>query len=270
MKPSQISRFLLKRKPESHKGDFGHLLVIGGNESYTGAPYFVGMSALRTGCDLVTVAAPERSASIIAAHSADLITHPLGGPVLTRRHVGEISGLLRGKTAAVIGNGLGKKRNTLEAVAMLINAIDIPCVIDGDAIDRMEGQLTNFVLTPHEKEFQRFYGKPAGSGLKERAQNVKEAANKMKTVILLKGRVDIISDGTRVETNRTGNPFMTKGGTGDVLAGILGSLLAQGMRPFDAAVSAAYINGKAGDITAREKRYGLLASDVILNIPKVL
>ncbi|MBI4014476.1 MAG: NAD(P)H-hydrate dehydratase [Candidatus Aenigmarchaeota archaeon] len=250
------------RNPWSRKGDFGHLLVIGGNEYYTGAPYLVGMAALRAGCDLVTVAAPERAADIIASYSPDIITHPLRGLWLKPVNVPEIMEIVKGKTAVTIGNGLGKERGTLEATAQIINKLEIPCVIDGDAIDRMRGRLENTIITPHAGEFERLTGVKVAS-MSERKSAAQAAAKELGCVILLKGHVDVVTDGKRTALNKTGNVCMTKGGTGDVLAGVTGALLCQGFALFEAARRAAYVTGKAGDIAARKRKASLLATDVI-------
>ena len=252
-----------KRNPWSRKGDFGHLLVIGGNEYYAGAPYFVGMAALRAGCDMVTIAAPERAADIIASYSPNVITHPLSGLHLKPGNVLEIMEIVKGKTAVTIGNGLGKERGTLEATAHIINKLEIPCVIDGDAIDRMRGRLENVVITPHAGEFEKLTGVKVGTYIGERKNAAQAVAKELGCVILLKGHVDVVTDGKRTVINKTGNSYMTKGGTGDVLAGVTGALLCQGFSLFDAAKHAAYVTGKAGDIAARERKTSLLATDVI-------
>src|SRR3989344_6742617 len=265
-----LKRLLLERKPWSHKGDFGRLLVIGGSEHYTGAPALAAMAALRSGCDVVTLAAPQRCADAAAAWSPNLIAHPLPGGYITKLHVPEIKKLIEGKDAVVIGNGIGSNRNTLEAVGQILNAVNVPCVIDGDAMQKMSGSLKGFILTPHEGDFKRMTGRHPGGTPLERKRSVEQFAQQIGATILLKGHVDVISDGKRTVFNKTGNAFMTKGGTGDALAGIAGALLARKVGAFDAAAYAAYISGRAGDIAAREKRYGLLATDVIDCIHKVV
>jgi NAD(P)H-hydrate epimerase len=224
---------------------------------------------LRSGVDLVTIVAPERAANIIASLSADLITYPLKGDYLGKEHLSKLMEFSKNKTAVVIGGGLCREKNTLLAVKEFLKRIEIPAVIDADAIYALDRSLLkkNFVITPHSREFYAMTGIEPEASLEKRIQSVKRF--NCKSTILLKGFVDIISDGAAIALNRAGNPYMTKGGTGDTLAGICGSLLAQGIECFDAACAAAFINGRAGDIAAKDKKQGLLATDLIEKIPMV-
>ena len=262
-----------KRNQWSRKGDYGRLLVIGGSNIYTGAPFLAGLAALRAGCDMVTVAAPERAADI-AAKNLNLITHPLKGDFLARNHLRELIKLGADKDAVVIGNGLGRQKETIKAIIRFLEKNNRPIVIDADAIHAIAKNKktirNNFVLTPHSGEFYVLTGKKVSTNVKERAKAVKSAASGLHCTILLKGHEDIISDGNKTAINRTGNVFMTKGGTGDVLAGICGSLMAQKINPFDSACAAAYISGVAGDLAAKEKGPSLLATDMIEKIPIVV
>ncbi|MBU4503042.1 MAG: NAD(P)H-hydrate dehydratase [Nanoarchaeota archaeon] len=263
-----------KRKPSAHKYDFGHLLIIGGSKMYSGSPALAGLAAYRTGVDIVTIAAPERSANIIAGFSPDLITYPLKGDYVNQKHLKDILRLAKNKDAIVIGGGIERHKQTSSAIVSFLRKIRLPCVIDADAIHSVAKQKNvlkkYFVLTPHEKEFYDLTGKnPRGKKLNERIILVKKAAAKLKAIILLKGNIDIISDGKEVILNKTGNPYMTKGGTGDTLAGIVGSLLAQGVKPIIAAAAAAYINGKAGEIASKNKKQALMATDLINSIHKL-
>jgi len=255
------------RKKDSHKYDYGHLLVIGGNKKYSGSPAFASLAAYRSGVDLVTTVAPERAANIIATFSPDLITIPLKGDYLKKEHLKVID--TKNVSAVVIGGGLGRKKETLDTVNKFLKNLDKPCVIDADAtyaVAKNKKVLKNkpFVLTPHLHEFYVLTGiEIKKMKLKKRIETVRKVALDLKTTVLLKGNPDIISNGKETSINKTGNPYMTVGGTGDVLAGILGSLMAQGVEPFRAACAAAYINGKAGDLAAKEKKVALTASDVI-------
>ncbi len=270
---SILNRVYKKRNAWSRKGDFGRLLVIGGSKMYTGAPFLCGMAALRAGCDLVTVAAVERAANT-AAKNLNLITCPLEGDFLAGKHAKELEKLIKGKDAVAIGNGLGREKETIKTAIGFLRSNELPSVIDADAIYAVSQDKraikNNCVLTPHAGEFCVLTGEKVSNNTEERTSAVKNAAAKTNSVILLKGRADVISDGRRTAVNRTGNVFMTKGGTGDVLAGVCGSLLAQGTEPFYAACAAAYISGAAGDMAAKEKKQSLLATDVIEKIPIVL
>ncbi len=285
VKKSILNKVFKKRGPDVHKYDFGHLLVIGGSKLYSGSPAFAALAAYQAGVDVVTVAGPKRAMDIVAGFAPDLITYPLEGDWLAKIHLKELLELTKGKTAVVIGGGLGRTAGILNTIRVYLKKIDISCVIDADAIHAMAQEIANlssllqkeiianksFVITPHLYEFFVLTGKNIGKAdLKKRIEVVKAAAKKLKTTILLKANIDIISDGKQVALNKTGNPYMTVGGTGDTLAGICGSLLAQGIEPFTAAQAAAYINGKAGDIAASELRESFMASDLIETICEVI
>lgn len=274
-----ISKKLIKKiyKPRdewSHKGDFGSLLVIGGSKKYSGSPAFNALAAQRTGVDLVTIAAPRRSADIIASFSPDLITYPLDGDYLNETHLDDIFILTKDSDAVTIGGGLERNEETLTTVRKILKGVTLPCVIDADAIHAVTTDKKvlrdNFVLTPHSNEFYVLTGKKPGIDLKKRIALVKEEASKLGCIISLKGHIDIISDGRKVAINKTGNPFMTKGGTGDTLTGICGALLARNIDPFEAACAACYINGCAGDLAAKKLGEGLMATDLINEIPNAI
>ncbi len=268
---SILKRIYRKRGGWCHKGDFGSLLVIGGSKLYSGSPAFNALAALRSGCDLVTVVAPERAANTIASFSPDLITYPLKGDYVSKNHLPALIGLSKGKDAAVIGGGLGRNDETLQAVNKFLKTIKVPCVIDADAIHAVAKNKKvirkNFVITPHTREFFALTGMEVKNNIRDRIKKSSQAASKLGCTILLKGHIDIISDGKKTAFNDTNSVFMTKGGTGDTLAGICGALLARGTGVFDAACAAAYINGKAGNLAACE---GMLASDLLGKIPEAL
>jgi len=275
VKEDLLKRIYRKRDPWSHKYNFGHLLVIGGSKRYSGSPAFNALAALKAGVDLVTVAAPERAADIIASFSPDLIAYPLKGNYLNLSHLNELINLTENKDAVVIGGGLCRGRKTLKLVIEYLRRIEIPCVIDADAIHAVAKNKSiiknkRFVVTPHAYEFYILSGITVGNNLRERMESVKKVAERLKTTILLKGHVDIISNGREVAVNRSGTPLMTKGGMGDTLAGIIGALLARKVNCFDAACAAAYINGKAGELAAKKFGESILASDILNEIHKVL
>ncbi len=265
-----------RRGTNVHKYDFGHLLVIGGSKMYSGSPALASISAYKTGVDLVTVASPKRAADIIATFSPNLITYPLDGDYVTTKNLPELLKLSQNKTAVVIGGGMERNKETFKLIRQFLKITKLPCVIDADAIyaiSQNKGVVRgkNFVITPHLYEFFILTDeKIENKSLNERIKIVKKEALKLKTIILLKANTDIISDGRKVALNRTGNPFMTVGGTGDTLAGICGSFLAQGIDPFTSACVSAYINGKAGDIASLKFKQGFTASDLIKAIPEVM
>ncbi len=268
---SVITRDILKkvypqRKVDAHKYQFGSLLVIGGSRLYHGSPLFNSLGAYKSGVDLVITLAPERVANLVASYGPDLIAYPLPGDYIEEKHLKVMEEFLEKCTAVVIGGGLCREKKTLEAVRKFLGKTKKPAVIDADALHalRPSGIKSNFVLTPHAGEFSKLFGKEATR------KNVEKMAKKHKCVILLTHSKDVISDGKETLENWTGNPYMTVGGTGDILAGICGSLLAQGVPPMEAACAAAYINGRAGDLAARVKRHALMASDVLGYIEKVI
>ncbi len=272
IKKSFLRKIYKKRKAWNHKGQFGKLLVIGGSDVYVGAPSFVALAALRSGCDLVYVAAPQRAANIIA-RTPDLITYQLNGNHLSKGHVNKLLEVSKKMDAIVIGNGLGSHKETLSAIDNFLRKCRLPTVLDADAIRAAASNkklLKGRIITPHAGEFFLLTGKSVGNKLEIRKKIAQNFASQYKCTVLLKGHIDIITDGKKVAINKTGNVYMTKGGTGDSLAGICGALLARGVGAFHAGCAAAYINGAAGDLVAKEKGESLIASDVIEKIPEVI
>lgn len=271
------------RSEGSRKYDFGLLLVIGGSRFYSGAPALSALAAFRAGVDMVRLIAPKRAADIIASFSPILAAYPLEGDWVRKKHVQTLVEMTEiakdaahGKTAVVVGGGIGRSPETQTAMHEYLSQISIPAVIDADgiyAVAKKPEIFTGkpFVFTPHAYEFFVLTGKRvAGLSEEERVKITQEEAAKLKTTILLKGKTDIISDGNEVALNTTGSPYMTVGGTGDTLAGILGAFLARGVTPFLAAQAAAYVNGKAGGLAAEKKKEGLVATDLIEAIPEVI
>jgi len=259
------------RKPWSHKYDFGHLLVVGGNWKYSGSPAFNALAAMRSGVDLATVAAPERAADIVAGFSPDLITVPLKGDYFSKKHVKEIIEIVKKEkvTAIAIGGGMGREKETFQAVKMLHYKTIVPFVFDADAIHAIKEAgikpRTYGIVTPHGGEFAVLAGRKPSENIKQRTKQVEQLAKKLKCIVLLKGCMDIVSDGKKTKTLKKSKycVYMTIGGTGDTLTGIAGSLLAQKMNSFDAAYKAAVINGKAGEIVGKKKKQGMIASDLL-------
>lgn len=263
------------RRRDAHKGDAGRVMVIGGGP-YTGAPAFSSMAAMRSGVDLAFVFTPEPAATPVSIYSPNIIVRPLEGDILTEEHVEDLVAFSKQVDVMVIGPGLGSAKETLAAIQKIILGTHTKMVIDADAIAAcgaapriLRGK--SGVITPHAGEFKKLTGMTAPEDDSEkRAKLVKEASSKLGLTVLLKGAIDVISDGAYVKLNRTGNNAMTVGGTGDVLTGIVAGMLAQGATPFAAARLGAFTSGVAGDLAFEEKSYGLLATDVIDKIPIVL
>ncbi len=258
----------------SHKGDHGKVLVIGGSRRFRGAPALVALAALRAGADIATVAAPESSADVIASFSPDIITEPMEGDYFNPENLRGVLAASERFDAVVIGNGMGRMARSREAVLDFLRLTSRPCVIDADALYMLAGETgalrKGWIITPHANEFFSLSGTKPGKTLESRVAAAEKFSREMRAAVLLKGYKDVIAEGGRSAVNSTGNPFMTVGGTGDVLAGICGALLAGGANPFDAAAAGAYISGAAGDMAAAIAGPGLVATDVIAKIPAVL
>jgi NAD(P)H-hydrate epimerase len=275
--PGDVSLAVKPRSPEAHKGTFGRLLVIGGSNVFSGAPALAAMAALRTGVDIVTVAAPEKTATAISSMSPALITTKLKEKNLNPANLPTLKEQVESATAVVLGPGLGLHSETKEATKQIIEQLEekgTPLLLDADGLKAFAEFKRKvdlpMVLTPHAREYEILTGDKLSKDLEERAEKVQKRARKLGATILLKGPVDIISDGKQTKFNFTGNPGMTVGGTGDVLSGVVGGLLAMGADPFRAAVAGAFINGAAGDFVAAEKGYHMIPTDILEVIPKVM
>lgn len=281
---SSILKQVYQRRPrDARKYDYGLLLVIGGGEFYSGSPALSAFAAFRTGVDMVQIIAPKRAADIIASFSPNLAAYPLNGKILSEEHLSFLLAMTESakqvahqKTAVVIGGGLGRSEQVKETVKNYLLQIDVPVVIDADAIHAVGRNYELFknkkiIFTPHIFEFFVLTGKDVREAtFEQKMETVKQESQKLGATILLKGGKDIISNGTEILVNETGSPYLTKGGTGDTLAGIAGSLLAQGIEPLLAATAAAFINGKAGEIASQNLKQCLVATDLIKAIPEVL
>jgi NAD(P)H-hydrate epimerase len=272
-----------KKPPVGRKYDYGLLTVVGGSEFYSGSPALAALAAFRSGVDMVRIIAPKRAADIIASFTPDLAAYPLKGDWLTKENVATLLSMVeaakavsRGKTAVVIGGGMGRSEETQEAILEFLSQIFVPCVIDADAIHALgkrPGVIAgkNFLITPHSYEFFVLTGKEIEPlSAEERIKMVQAEAERLQTTILFKSGQDIISNGKGVALNKTGTSFMTVGGTGDTLAGIAGALLARGLPAFEVGQAAAYINGLAGEIAAKKFGESLMATDLIQAIPEAL
>jgi NAD(P)H-hydrate epimerase len=265
----------------SHKGENGRVLVVGGSHRYSGAPALAALAALRIGIDLSIIAVPYYIANAIRSYSPDLIVQPLPSRyILDMDSIELLKEEAKKVDAIVIGMGLGTDDATIITVREFIkylNEIGKPIVIDADAIKALSGYEISFnkvVLTPHAGEFyiltKEKLPEEKDDGWKKRIEIVKKWAKKLNAVIILKAHYDIITDGNRVKIKTIGNPGMTVGGTGDVLAGMIGGLLSKGIEPFRATVAASFLNSYIGDLLASEIGYHYTARDIINKIPEVL
>lgn len=271
--PGDLLR-LNKREKSSHKRQNGSVLVVGGSRDYSGAPALAAISSLRSGVDLSVVACPKRVVSSIRSYSPDLIVKGLSNNYINFDDTSKILELSEDADVMVIGCGIGREEETGLALNEMIEKIQMPIVIDADALKILDLDLireykNQMVLTPHKAEFKDFFGIDVPEKLSQKIDVVLKVSRESGFTVLLKGVVDVISNGDSVKLNSTGNPGMTVGGTGDVLAGLVGGLMAQGHEAFEAAYLGSYINGAAGDLAREDHGYNFIASDILKYIPRV-
>ncbi|MCA2977795.1 MAG: NAD(P)H-hydrate dehydratase [Myxococcaceae bacterium] len=264
---------LAPRRVDGHKGTFGHVLVVAGSRGKTGAAALAAKAALRTGAGLVTVASRPEAVQPILQHAPEVMGVELAseGP-LGLADFNSILEAADGKQALVIGPGLARGPDTGRLLGALLEELTIPCVLDADALNALEGQVGlldkargELLLTPHPGEMGRLLGRPTADVAADRVGLAREFAQAHSVVVLLKGARTVIAreDGA-VFVNPTGNAGLATAGTGDVLSGMAGALLAQGLTTEDAALVGAWAHGAAGDLAAQRRGLlGLVASDVI-------
>lgn len=278
--PGDVMAVVKPRRPDTHKYDYGVVLVVGGSPLYAGAPALAGMAALKAGAGLSIVAAPSSAAPYIKSFSPDLIVYPVEGEWVDGRVARRIAeaGLLSRATVMVLGTGLGFNEATVAGVeALLREAVQrgLRVLIDADGLRALaklgppEGEL-DYVLTPHGGEYRVLMEEEVGRGLEACIESAKRLAKKYRATVVLKGHRSVITDGERVKVNRAGNPGMAVGGVGDVLSGLIAGFMAQGASSFAACCAATYVNGRAGDLAAAEKGYHFTASDLLDAIPRAL
>lgn len=273
---ADIARLLPKRDENAHKGNFGRVLLLCGSRGYTGAAYFAAMGALRTGAGLVYLGVPESIYAIEAVKLNEPVVFPLPeqGGRLSEAAVPEILEKIPRMDAVLIGPGLGLGQGSFAVLKAVLTHAACPVVVDADGItllvphmDILRGREAPTILTPHDGEFTRLFG-PVGE---DRMASARAAALESRGIMLLKGHRTCVTDGIREYRNTTGNPGMAVGGSGDVLAGVLVSLLGQGLEPLEAAACAAWLHGKAGDLCAGELgEYGMLPTDLLDFLPRLL
>ena len=274
--PGDVYLATVPRSPDAHKGDSGRLLVIGGSEVYSGAPTLVSLGAMRTGVDIVYLAAPSKTAYAISSMSPDLITIKLEGANLKPSDMETLKPCLGTVNAVALGPGLGLNPETVDFVKVCVDEVERagkPLLLDADGLKafvKFKRPLkVPLVLTPHAGEYAILTGETLPENMEERAVAIQETAKKLGAVVLVKGKVDYICSAERVKLNFTGNAGMAVGGTGDVLSGIVSGLMAQKVDPFEAAAAGAFVNGAAGDFVASELGFHMVATDIIDWIPKV-
>lgn len=290
LKSSSVRRLLPSRRKNSHKGENGRVLIIGGSLEYYGAPVLAGLGALHSGCDLVTLVVPECNFEVTRSLYPDFIVRKFsaktderdeGGNFLTGESASMISEMTRECHALLIGPGLGERKETIEAVMRILQSVKIPCVLDASAMYALK-KIPVFplsqpiIVTPHLNEFQKlidrdFFSRDSEQVRQKKMLYLQTVSKDLHINIVLKGPEDFVtSDQGETVLNTTGNAGMTVGGSGDVLAGFIVSLIAQGAAPYCACQAAAHIFGLVGEDLFRQKGYGYCASDLAFHIPFVL
>ncbi|MBU0634283.1 MAG: NAD(P)H-hydrate dehydratase [Candidatus Omnitrophica bacterium] len=270
----------LKRKKNAHKGDFGHVFVLAGSAGYTGAACLCSRAALVSGAGLVTLGIGKSLNAIVARKLTEAMTRPLPDTKdgnLTLRAFKQIKAASGKMDVLAIGPGLSRNPNTQKLIRKVIAQIRKPMVIDADGLNALTGHLDVLrknssakIITPHPGEMGRLLKISASCVQKKRKQLAKQFSDMYNVVTVLKGaRTVVASNGREVYINKTGNPGMAKGGSGDVLCGIIAALLAQGLAAFDAAKLGVYVHGLAGDLALdKSSIVSLLASDIIAALPQ--
>ena len=271
-----VLNLLPDRDDNAHKGNFGKILLLCGSRGYTGAAYLAAMGALRSGAGLVFLGVPESIYTIEAVKLNEAIVFPLpdrDGKLGTDA-IPQILERLPKMDAVLIGCGLGQSEGTFAVVKSVLEKAECPVVVDADGInvlsahkDILRGRRYPTVLTPHDGEFRRLGGEISD----DRMASASALAQDLSAIMLLKGHRTCITDGETGYVNTTGNPGMAVGGSGDLLAGIIVSLLGQGIEPLKAAACSAWLHGAVGDICAEEiGQYGMLPTDMLGVLPRLM
>jgi NAD(P)H-hydrate epimerase len=277
-----IRGLIPERAPDAHKGDFGHVLAIVGSRGKPGAGVLVCMAALRAGAGLVTAATPQSAHAAVASHRPEVMVEPLpetAGGGIAWGAIDRLRALAQGKDLIVAGPGLGTEPDIVQILQTLAGETRLPLVLDADAlnafagkVDRLSGRDRTLVLTPHPGEMARLTATTADAVQEDRLKAARDLALGRSCHVVLKGHRTLIAapDG-HVDINPTGNPGLATAGTGDVLTGMIGGFLAQGLKPQDALRCAVYLHGRAADLAARDKgEIPLVALDLLDYLPRAL
>jgi ADP-dependent NAD(P)H-hydrate dehydratase len=269
---------LAPRRRDANKGDYGRVLVVAGSRGMSGAAILCASAALRGGAGLVRVAVAEGLLPLVAGGNPCYMTMGLPQDLhgrLTFEGKAELVRLVSESTVAVLGPGLGRSPDLTRLLSAVLAETATPLVLDADALNNLADQAGDLgrragpvVLTPHPGEFGRLIGHSAAEVQADRRARALAFARRAKVVLVLKGQGTLVTDGTRLYINSTGNPGMATGGTGDVLGGLIGALLAQHLEPFAAAQLGVHLHGLAGDLAAEHVgEVSLIATDLLDSLP---
>jgi hydroxyethylthiazole kinase-like uncharacterized protein yjeF len=250
----------LSTDAELEKGDNGRIGVVGGSIEFAGPPALAGLAAMRTGTDVAKVVTSEPALPVVAGFSPNLIANRFTGDILTADSVSKAISVADWADALVLGPGLASPHP--DAIQKIVSGVDVPLVVDATAIEpALTADFGEAIFTPDAAEVER---------IEREYESLDEFARQRDVVVVSKGTEDEIIDGEDCWTNEVGTPAMTVAGTGDTVAGIIGSLLGQGLDPVEAARLGTWIGGRAGVLAAEEQGTGMLATDVIDQIPTAI
>lgn len=275
-----VKKTFSKRAQNTHKGTYGKVVVLGGSRGYTGAVIMAAQAALNTGSGIVTIAIPDKLHDIAESKLTETITKPLKSSEynISKDSITEIKELIDKNDAIAIGMGMGLQQDGVEVLREIIRYSSKPILIDADAItllandvDMLLQKKSEIVLTPHPGEMARLIGKDIEYVENNRIKSAVEFSKKYNVCLLLKGSCTVIAYNGQVYINETGNPGMAQGGSGDILSGIILSLIGQGKKLEEAASAGAYIHGLSADILSEEYgEYGITATRIAQNISKTI
>ena len=275
MNQSTVRDLLPVRKRDTHKGDYGKILLLCGSRGFTGAAALAARGALRTGAGLVYLAVPESIYAIEAVKLTEPVVLPLADQdgKLCAGSIPQIAALLPKMNAVLFGSGSGIGPGTEEVLLFLLNNCKCPLILDADGItlaarhkDILRDRSSCTILTPHDGEFARLHPSDL-----PRVEQTMAMARELGIILLRKGYRTLVTDGVVCWENRTGNPGMATGGSGDVLAGIILSFLGQKVPPLEATAAACWLHGAAGDRAAEKLgEYGMLPGDLVEELPQLL
>ena len=271
---------LLRRRPESNKGDFGRIFILAGSAGFSGAAVLCSLGAMRSGAGLVTLGIPKSiNSAVIKIKPLEVMTLPLpenSSGALSLKAYKKIKEFIKKTDIVIVGPGLSREKCTQSLIRKLAQEVKKPLIIDADGLNALAGKTgllpAGSILTPHPGEMARLLKIDTKKLEKNREKIAKEFSRKHRVILVLKGHQTIVSDYSgNFYINQTGNPGMATAGSGDVLTGMIGAFLGQGLGAFEAAKYAVYLHGLAGDMAAKEKtQISLIASDIIDKIPNAI
>ncbi|HEU4605129.1 MAG TPA: NAD(P)H-hydrate dehydratase [Nitrososphaera sp.] len=271
--PKMIRQLMPPRSSLSRKGDSGIVLVAGGSRFYHGAPVLASMAALRSGADLVYTAVPRSIITAVRSFSPAMIALPLPDDKLTVGSANRLVAMMPKRAdSAAIGMGMSLEPEAIVALVKKMKEAKTKILLDASAlIPQVLEEISNTgtIVTPHAGEYKRLFGHDPGTAKEEMVANVRKAAKERGIIIVLKGWLNVISDGDQTAAVKRSTPAMTVGGTGDVLSGLAAGLLAR-MQAFDAALAGVYLNGAAGSLAFKRVGLHIIATDLIDSLPAAM